>query len=70
MVNSENNRWIALSTQGAQTLIRYKHRVDIMVFGIVTNDDEVMLQSIFLHSLRLNMKAYIVAEEASAVLDS
>ena len=41
------------------TLMKCKHPVYIMVFGVVTSGGDIMSQFIFLHGLRLNMEAYI-----------
>ena len=40
-----------------------KHQVHIRVFGIVTNDGDVMSLFIFSHGLKLNTKAYIKCRE-------
>ena len=63
MVNSLNNRWFALSTQDIPILMKTKHQVHIMMFGVVTRDREVMLPFIFSHSQRTDMEAYIMCQE-------
>ena len=40
-------------------LIKTKHSVHIMVFGVVTNDSDLMIPLFFPRGLRLNMEAYI-----------
>ena len=39
-------------------LMKNKHHIHIMVFGVVTSDGDAMPLSIFPYSLTLNMEAY------------
>ena len=40
-------------------LMKTKHLIDIMMFGVVTSSGYIMPPFIFLHDLRLNMNTYI-----------
>ena len=39
--------------------MKTKHLVNIMMFGKVTSNDDIMLPFIFPNGIRINMKAYI-----------
>ena len=58
------NRWLALSSQDVQIVLKIKHPVHIVVFGVVTSDGDVILPFIFLHGLRFNTLTYIMYLEA------
>ena len=59
IVNSQNNHWLALSPQDVPIVMKSKHPVHIMVFGLVTSDGDIMPPFIFPHGLRFNTEAYI-----------
>ena len=59
MVNSQNDRWFALYPQDVPILMKTKHPVHIMVFGVVSSDGDIMPPFIFPHGLKLNTEAYI-----------
>ena len=59
MVNSQNTHWLALSSQDVLILIKSKHPVHTMVFGVVTSNGNVMPSFIFPYGLRLNTEAYV-----------
>ena len=65
MVNSQNNRWFALSPKDVLTGMKTKHPVHIMVFGVFTSDGDMSL--IFPHGLTLNKKADIKCLEEVAL---
>ena len=56
MVNSQNNCWLALSSQDVPIVMKTKHLVHVMVFGVVTSNGDVLPPFISPHSLRLNIK--------------
>ena len=59
MINSQNNRWLYLTPQDLLILMKTKHWVHIIVFGVITSDNDVIPPFIFPNGLRLNIKAYI-----------
>ena len=59
MVNPKNYYWLALSLQDAPILIKTKHQVHIMVFGVVSYDDDIMPWLIFPRGVRFKIEAYI-----------
>ena len=67
MANSQNNHWLLLSTQDVRILMKSKHPVHIMVFGVVTGNSDIMPPFIFLHGLRLNMETYIKCLEEAVL---
>ena len=50
-------------------LMKIKHPVHRMVFGVVTSDGDIMPSFIFPYGLRLKMKIYIVPGGGNATLD-
>ena len=59
MVNSQNNLWFALLTQSVPISMKIKHPVCIMVFEIVTSDNDIMAPFNFSRGRRLNIKVYV-----------
>ena len=43
--------------------MKTKHPVQIMVFGVITSNDDTVPPFIFPHDLTLNMKVYIKCQE-------
>ena len=59
VLNTQNNCWLALSPHGVLTVMKTKHPIHIMMFGMVTSDSDVMPPFIFPHHFRLNAEAYV-----------
>ena len=59
MGNSKKNFWLALSLKDMPILMKTKHPVYIMVFGVVTWE-EVVRPFIFSYGIRRNMETYIL----------
>ena len=55
MVNPQDNCWLALSPQDVQIVMKSKYPVNIMMFGVVTSNSDVMPPIIFPHCLKLIM---------------
>ena len=66
MVNSQNNCWLALYLQDILMVMKTKHLVHIMMFGVVTSDGDVM--PLFLLTRPWTV-AYIMFGGGSAALD-
>ena len=56
---SSNILIFVCQSEGIFMLMRSKHPIYIMLFGVVTNNGNIMLPFIILHGLRLNTEAYI-----------
>ena len=69
MVNSQNNYWLALSSQDILILMKIKLPVHIMVFGQVTSDGDPMPPPISPHGLRLNMESKSLEEVMLALVE-
>lgn len=59
MVNTQNNRWLAVSPKDVPRVMKNKYPANIMVFGVVTSDGDVMPPFMFPQGLRLNTDGYI-----------
>ena len=59
IVNSQNNCWLALSPQDIPKVMKSKYPVQIMMFGVVTSNSDVMPPIIFPHGLTLNTEVCI-----------
>ena len=59
MVNIQNNRLLALFSQDERIVVKTKHSVHIMLFGMVNSNSNVMPQFIFPHGLTFNTEVYI-----------
>ena len=59
MVNSQNNNWLAQSSQNEPILMETQNPVHFTVFGEVTNMGDDDLPFIISHSFRIKMEANI-----------
>ena len=59
IVNSQSNYWFARNPQDVPTVMKTKHPVHIMVFGVATHDSDVIPPFVFLHGFRHNTEALI-----------
>ena len=69
IMNSQGNRWLALSPQDVPIVMKTKHLVLIMVFRVVTGDIDVMPPFIFPHGLTYHGGLHQVTGRVSTSLD-
>ena len=62
------SHWLALSPQNVPIVIRIKHPVHIMVFGVVTGDGDVILLFILPHGPTRKIEVYIKCLELILLL--
>ena len=55
------------SSQDVSVLMKTKHLIIIMVFGVINSDSDVMHPFIFSYGLRLNTEAYTKCQEAEVL---
>lgn len=58
-INSQNNRWLAVSPKDVPRVMQTKFPVTIMVFGVVSSEGDVMPPHFFPEGLRLDTDGYI-----------
>ena len=58
-INSQNNRWLAVSPKDVPRVMQTKFPATIMVFGVVSSEGDVMPPHFFADGLRLNTEGYI-----------
>ena len=68
MLNTENHLEYAMCPQDKSIMMKTKHPVHIMMFGVNSSDSDFTPQSIFPHGLRLNIEAYIKCIKEVVVL--
>ena len=57
--DSQNHRWIATNNRDVPRLMKTKFPATVMVFGVVSSEDHIMLPHIFEVGLKVNTKVYL-----------
>ena len=68
VVNSQNNRWLAVCFKDVPKVIQTKFPATVMVFGVVSSEGHVMPPYIFLKSLMVNTLEYLKVLEMYLML--
>ena len=65
--NKQNNRWIATCPKDVPKVMKSKFPATVMVFGVVSNEGDVMPPHIFAKGLKVNTKVYLEVMEQTVL---